>query len=321
MKKTVAFILLIIITLSFSNFIPPVDDSYITSSFAEFRSTGNLPHFHGGIDFSTFSKEGIPIKAIYEGYVVRVELNDPIYGNVIVLQHPNGYRSLYAHLSNFNYTIENIIKSLQEEFQNQKIVINFPDNEIKFSQGDIIAYSGKTGEAVKPHCHLEIRNSDETLMFDPIDFLNVQAPNGEIILKELIINGKSYNYTEGETYSFKGEYPKIEINSYLFVNNNLLGLKEIKLYIANKLVYDILLDEVSKEEFYKPYIVYSKDSIAAGYIYKTYYKLYPEILGGPIKVNNFPTLNTNTDFFQVRIEAYDPWKRVKEFTFNLKRER
>ncbi|ABR31597.1 peptidase M23 [Thermosipho melanesiensis] len=320
MKKFFQVILLLFSFLSIANFIPPVDDSYLTSSFAEFRSTGNLPHFHGGIDFSTFSKEGIPIKAIYEGYVVRIELNDPIYGNVIVLQHPNGYRSLYAHLSSFNYIIQSIVDDLIKEFPNEKIVVRFPEDEILFAQGDIIAYSGKTGEAVKPHSHVEIRNHDETILFDPLDFIKINPPDGNIVLKELIINGKKVEYHKDAVYTFSGEFPKIEINSYLKVNSNLLGLKEIKLYIANKLVYHIILDEIPLDIFYKPYIIYTKDSIAAGYIYKSYYRLYPEAVGGPIKVNNFPTLNTNLAFFQVRIETYDPWGRKKEFSFNLKRE-
>lgn len=321
MKKFLVIILAFFTSIVLSSFIPPVDDSYITSSFAEFRSTGNLPHFHGGIDFSTFSKEGVPIKAIYEGFVSRIEINDPIYGNLIVLQHPNGYKSLYAHLSSFNYKVQDIINDLIDEYGEQKIVIKFPENEINFSQGSVIAYSGKSGEAVKPHCHIEIRNFEETLLYDPLDFIKIDPPDGEIILKELIINNRKYDYEEGQTYYFNGPYPKIEINSYLFVNQNMLGLKEIKLYIANKLVYHILLDEISMDEFYKPYSVYSKDSIAAGYIYKTYYKLYPETTGEPIKVNNYPSLNTNMDLFQVRIVASDPWGRSKEFNFNLKRER
>ncbi|OOC46094.1 M23 family metallopeptidase [Thermosipho sp. 1074] len=321
MKKILFLLIVFISVLSFSGFIPPVDDSYLTSSFAEFRSTGNSPHFHGGIDFSTFSKEGIPIRAIYEGYVVRLELNDPIYGNIIVLQHPNGYRSLYAHLRSFNYVLQPIVDDVVKEFQNEKVVIEFSDNEISFSKGDVIAYSGKTGEAVKPHCHIEIRNHDESILVDPLEFFEIAPPEGDIILKELIIDGKKVEYNRGSVYTFTGDYPKIEMNAFLKINNNMLGLKEIKLYFANKLMYDILLDEIPMEEFYKPYSVYSKDSIAAGYIYKTYYRLYPEVLGIPIKINNFPTLNTNLDFFQVRIEVFDFWNRKKEFSFNLKRER
>jgi hypothetical protein len=312
------FLLILSIT-SFSNFIPPLEDSYVTSSFLEFRSTGNTPHYHGGVDFSTFLKEGIPIKSIYDGYLARIEINDEIYGNVVVIQHPNGYRSLYAHLSLFSNKVQSIIDDLVSEFGNNKIVINFPENEFKFSQGEIIGYSGKTGEAIKPHIHIEIRNSKETMLFDPLNFIKTEPLNGELLIKEIIIDGKKYDFVNGQTYEFHNKFPEISINGFLQVNQNIIGLKEIKLYFSNKLVYHILFDELPIEEMTKPFTVYSENSIAAGYIYKTYYKLYPETIGYAIKENNFPSLNQVLDFFPVTIELVDPWGRAKTFNFNLKR--
>ncbi|MBO8160113.1 MAG: M23 family metallopeptidase [Thermosipho sp. (in: Bacteria)] len=320
MKKLHSLVLIILLSLlAFSNFIMPVDDSYVTSSFAEFRSTGDTAHFHGGVDFSTFLKEGIPIKAIYDGYLARIEINNTIYGNVVVIQHPNGYKSLYAHLSMFSSKIQSIVDDLISEYGNSNIIVEFPENEIKFSQGEVVAYSGKTGEAVQPHCHLEIRNSKETMIFDPLDFIKVAPLNGEIIIKEIVIDGKKQEFVNGKTYEFSGVFPHLEINSYLQVNKNIIGLKEIKLYFSNKLVYHILFDEIPYEEIDKPYTVYSEESIAAGYIYKAYYKLYPEKTGYVVKANNFPTLNLNIDFFPVTLELKDPWGRVKTFNFNLKR--
>ncbi|SHH40865.1 M23 family metallopeptidase [Thermosipho atlanticus] len=320
MKKLVIVFLTFILSLTFfSNFIPPIDNSYLTSAFAEFRSTGDSPHFHGGIDFSSFLKEGIPIKAVYDGYLVRIEINDSIYGNVVVLQHPNGYRSVYAHLSSFSYKIQPIVDDLISEFGTNKIIVNFPENEIIFSQGEVVAYTGKTGEAIQPHVHVEIRNSKETMIFDPMGFIKPKPLNGEIVLKELVIDGQKYDFVEGKTYEFKGKYPRLSINAFLQVNKNIIGLKEIKLYFSNKLVYHIMFDEIPMEEMYKPFTVYTKDSIAAGYIYKAYYKLYPDTIGYSVKVNNFPTLNQNLDFFPVTIELYDPWERKKTFNFNLRR--
>lgn len=313
------FFLLILTLSTFSNFISPIEDSYVTSSFLEFRSTGDTPHFHGGVDFSTFLKEGIPIKAIYEGYLARIEINDKIYGNVVVIQHPNGYRSLYAHLSLFSSKVQSIIDDLVSEFGNNKIVINFPADEFQFSQGEVIGYSGKTGEAIKPHIHIEIRNSKESMLFDPLNFINAEPLNGDLVIKEIIIDGKKFDFVNGQTYEFHNNYPQIAINAFLQVNKNIIGLKEIKLYFSNKLVYHILFDELPIEEMNKPFTVYTEDSIAAGYIYKTYYKLYPETIGYAVKENNFPNLNQILDFFPVTIELIDSWGREKTFNFNLKR--
>lgn len=319
MKKFLIIFLFLIVFIAFSNFIPPVDDSYITSSFLEFRSTGDTPHFHGGVDFSTFLKEGIPIKAVYEGYLSRIEINDEIYGNVVVIQHPNGYKSLYAHLSMFPKKIQSIVDDLISEFGNNKIEVNFPENEISFSQGEIVGYSGKTGEAIKPHIHIEIRNSNETMLFDPLNFINAEPLNGEIVIKEIVIDGKKFDFVEGQTYEFQNNFPHIAINAFLQVNKNIIGLKELKLYFSNKLVYHIMFDELPIEEMNKPFTVYTDDSIAAGYIYKAYYKLYPETIGYSVKQNNFPTFNQNLDFFPVSIELIDFWNRKEIFNFNLKR--
>lgn len=61
---------------TFGQFEPPVSNSYVTATFMEFRSTGNLPHFHMGVDFSTFLREGVEIRAAEDGYVVRLEIDE-----------------------------------------------------------------------------------------------------------------------------------------------------------------------------------------------------------------------------------------------------
>lgn len=70
-----------------------------------------------GMDFSTGLKEGVPIYASERGWLVRLEIDrDDIYGYTVVLEHENGYRTLYAHLSGFAKKLEVIVESLKEEF-------------------------------------------------------------------------------------------------------------------------------------------------------------------------------------------------------------
>ncbi|QTA37607.1 M23 family metallopeptidase [Thermosipho ferrireducens] len=320
MKKLLLLVLLVVGLSLFSAFIPPVEDSYLTSTFGEFRSTGTAAHFHGGIDFSTFLREGVPIRAIYDGYLARIEIDDDnIYGNVVVLQHPNGYRSLYAHLSAFAPKIQKLVDNLIAEFGKQRIVVEFSEENIKFSQGDVIGYSGKTGEAVQPHAHVEIRDRTEETLYNPLDFIKIDPPKGEIVVKDLIINGKRYDYEEGKTYQYSGAYPKIAVNAYFQINRNLIGLNDIKLYFSNKLVYHIMFDSVPMSEFEKAYTVYTDDSIASGYVYRAYYKLYPEKIGSVVKENNFPEFKPSGDIIPVTIELSDAWGRKKVLTFNLRR--
>ncbi|MCK5027891.1 MAG: M23 family metallopeptidase [Candidatus Pacebacteria bacterium] len=57
------------------------------------------------------------------------------YGNYIVIQHPNGAQTVYAHLS------ENLVK-----------------RGWKVEQGQVIGYMGSTGRSTGPHLHFELRD-------------------------------------------------------------------------------------------------------------------------------------------------------------------
>jgi murein DD-endopeptidase MepM/ murein hydrolase activator NlpD len=58
------------------------------------------------------------------------------YGNYVVVDHPNGTQTLYAHL------YKNIV------WQGQKVV-----------QGQVIGYLGTTGRSTGCHLHFEVRGA------------------------------------------------------------------------------------------------------------------------------------------------------------------
>lgn len=88
---------------------------------------------HGGVDFST--PVGTPVKATDGGVVVastnRYE-GDKKYGEVVVIEHLNGFRSLYAHLNTRDVKVGDEVAA-----------------------GQPIGQSGKTGHSTGPHLHLE----------------------------------------------------------------------------------------------------------------------------------------------------------------------
>lgn len=88
---------------------------------------------HGGVDFST--PVGTPVKATDGGVVVastnRYE-GDKKYGEVVVIEHLNGFRSLYAHLNTRDVRVGDEVAA-----------------------GQPIGQSGKTGHSTGPHLHLE----------------------------------------------------------------------------------------------------------------------------------------------------------------------
>ena len=69
------------------------------------------------------------------------------YGNLIVINHGNGYETLYAHLSNINVYPGQIVQ-----------------------QGEYIGATGNTGRSSGPHIHFELRFRD--FRDDPLFFLS-----------------------------------------------------------------------------------------------------------------------------------------------------
>ena len=88
---------------------------------------------HMGLDFAV--KEGTPVYASAGGYVIFADytVND---GYMIILNHLNGYISVYKHCSS-------LIKGARENIE----------------QGELLALSGNTGrKTTGPHLHFEIWN-------------------------------------------------------------------------------------------------------------------------------------------------------------------
>ena len=146
---------------------PPVNIPLkLSGNFGELRSSG----FHSGIDIKTLGKEGVEIKSIDDGYISRISISLSGFGKAIYITHPNGFTSVYAHLSRFNKKIEKLVNAYQ--YQKKSFVINkfFKKDEFIISKDDVIGFSGNTGSSFGPHLHFEIRKSLENLPINPLRF-------------------------------------------------------------------------------------------------------------------------------------------------------
>lgn len=101
--------------------IPPI----LAGTFGELRNN----HFHAGIDIKTQRKEGLNVYAVADGYVSRIKVALWGYGKVIYVDHPNGYTSVYAHLSKFGNGIEEYVKDIQYKKQRYETGNIFPKKE------------------------------------------------------------------------------------------------------------------------------------------------------------------------------------------------
>lgn len=119
----------------------PVDNVIITQHFGGTAFAKTNPHvygrsFHPGTDFGV--PIGTQIRSVYGGKVIGFGNTDAYpgcyaWGKWVVVEHPNGLSSLYAHLSSISV-------SLGQEV----------------TKGQVIALSGNTGISTGPHLHLSL---------------------------------------------------------------------------------------------------------------------------------------------------------------------
>jgi len=125
------------------SFIWPVPYTHnITSEFG--MRWGRL---HGGIDIADGGVYGQSIVAADSGTVILAGNQGDGYGNYVIIDHGNGYKTLYGHMSS---------------------VAAYTGQQV--SQGEVIGYVGSTGNSTGPHLHFEIRVND--VQTDPLGYVS-----------------------------------------------------------------------------------------------------------------------------------------------------
>ena len=128
---------------------------FLAGNFGECRPG----HFHSGVDIKTLGKEGQPVHAAADGYISRIKMEKGGFGHGIYITHPNGYTTLYAHLSNFEPAIQNYVKKEQYKQKHWDVDLQLSPDQFPVKKGQQIAWSGNTGASTAPHLHFEIRNT------------------------------------------------------------------------------------------------------------------------------------------------------------------
>jgi murein DD-endopeptidase MepM/ murein hydrolase activator NlpD len=126
----------------------PVANSYITSSFGGRADPfGGGGQFHKGIDFDAVT--GDPVMAVADGVVTFSGVRSG-YGNVVEVDHGNGYVTRYAHNSRLLGQVGDLVRGGQE-----------------------IAKAGSTGRSTGTHVHFEVWENG--VVVNPHQFLG-EAP-------------------------------------------------------------------------------------------------------------------------------------------------
>ncbi len=207
-------------------FISPIKYKLILSgTYGELRPN----HFHSGIDIkSPNGRSGADIVAAADGYVSRIKVRSGGYGNAIYMNHPNGFTTVYGHLSQFGPAIAKYVKRKQYEKESFSIDLHPPADMFRFKQGQVIAQMGNTGTSSGPHLHFEIRDRRTE---EPLNALRFGLPIKDNIppkmhkIKTYLLDSELYPFREKEIKLIKKN------NTYhlaggdtLVVGSNQLGL-------------------------------------------------------------------------------------------------
>lgn len=135
----------------------------LTANFGELRPG----HWHMGLDLRTNQKENLPVLASANGYIAHIGIRPLSFGKFIIINHPNGYSTLYAHLNSFFPKLEKYVREKQMEKESWAIELDFSPTQFKVKQGDVIAKSGNTGGSQGPHLHFEIIDIESGRSLNP----------------------------------------------------------------------------------------------------------------------------------------------------------
>lgn len=127
-------------------------------------------HFHMGLDFRTSGREGVQIHAIDNGFISRIRISPSGYGKVIYVDHPNGTTSVYAHCSSFSKTINDFLLPIQKKQFLNELDLIFTQNDLKVKKGELLAFSGNSGNSTGPHLHFEIRDTKTEVALNPLKY-------------------------------------------------------------------------------------------------------------------------------------------------------
>lgn len=114
-------------------------------------------HLHTGVDF--VASIGTPVYATADGVVNSAGYSTGGYGNLVKIEHALGFMTYYAHLN--------------------KVVVQ---KGTFVRRGQLIAYSGNTGNSTGPHLHYEIRFLGNVI--SPKSFMNWKMQNFDSIFEK-----------------------------------------------------------------------------------------------------------------------------------------
>ena len=162
-------LLIVLAIFYYSGYTQPIDSPLnipllLSGNFGELRTN----HFHSGLDFKTQGRTGLPVLAVDDGYVARINVSPYGYGRALYIEHPDGITSVYGHLDRYSPAIEAFVEDNQYREQKFRVDLYPTPGQFPVKKGQVVAYSGNTGGSGGPHLHFEIRDTKTEEILDPL---------------------------------------------------------------------------------------------------------------------------------------------------------
>jgi murein DD-endopeptidase MepM/ murein hydrolase activator NlpD len=143
----------------------PLSFRRISSGFSNRRFHPILKIYrpHHGLDYA--APVGTPVSAVGDGTVIFSGYKGQ-YGNLVIIRHPNTWKTYYGHLSR-----------IKKDIKKGK----------KIQQGQVIGYVGSTGLATGPHLHYQLNINNK-----PVNPLKVKYPQGRSIPNTLLASFRKF---------------------------------------------------------------------------------------------------------------------------------
>ena len=298
-------------------------------------------HWHMGLDIRTNQKENMPVYAAANGYIARIGIRPQSFGRFIVINHPNGLSTLYAHLNNFFPVLEQYVMEQQYKLESWAVELeDIPKEKFPVSKSQFIAYSGNTGGSQGPHVHFEIRDTKTGECLNPLLFGFPLNDNVKPTLLKLTMYDRSRSIYEQATQFFilkktdsgyiipKSPVIKTGLNKISFGiqafdrisgSQNEDGIYAAKLFFDEQPVSGFILDSINYEEtgYMNAHIDY-RYRYNGGAFFQQLSPLPGDRSGIYHPINGNGTINLqDTDLHKVRIEVRDAYQNISELNFSI----
>jgi hypothetical protein len=307
----------------------------IAANFGELRPN----HWHMGLDIRTNQKENQLVYAAAEGYIAYIGIRPQSFGRFVIINHPNGLSTLYAHLNDFFPELETYVTGQQYKKESWAVELELTRSQFPVHKGQFIAYSGNTGGSQGPHLHFEIFDTKTTKRFNPLLFDLPLADNVPPNLVKLAMYDRSINLYEQSPQLFTLKYtdsgyiiPKMPViktglNKVSFAiqaydrvsgSTNPNGIFSAQLFQDEQLKCGFSLESIDYQE-----TAYINSHIDYRFRYNggAFLQHLSRLPGdhGPVYTTDEDGVLalSDTGVHQIRIEVGDPYSNLSQFRFAI----